>query len=71
MFGQHLVKVMLNLLDLDYPSTEEKWAAYGADMLVAMLMKDLQELKPYCVKYVPGESSNIYRHVEMYIIAPV
>ena len=50
MFGQHIVKVMLKSLDPDCPSTEEKWAASGADMLVAMLMKDLQEQKPYCVK---------------------
>ena len=52
MFGQHLVKVLLNSLDSDCPSMEEKWAACEADMPVAMLTKDLQELKPYCVKYL-------------------
>ena len=68
MFGQHLVKVMLNSLDPDCPSTEEKWAACGADMLVGMLTKDLQQLKPYCVKYVAGESSKMYTLVGMYFI---
>ena len=51
---------MLNSLDPDWPSTEEKWAACGADMLVGMLTKDLQQLKPYCKKYVEGKSSKMY-----------
>ena len=64
LFGQHLVKVMQNSLDPDCPSNEKKWAACGADILVAMLTKDLQELKPYCL--------NVELYIiELYIIAPV
>ena len=37
-------------------------------MLVAMLTKDLQQLKPYCVKYVPGESSKMYTLIETYFL---
>ena len=48
MFGQHLVKVMLNLWDPDCPSTEEKWAAIGADMLVAMQHDE----RPPCIKTI-------------------